>query len=386
MLQLLAHLLNALATLLRTRAPKPNVVLMSRQAATPSLELRMLHDELVTHLGAGRVSYCLTEPETKSTLGFAAGTLRQLVAACRNKVVIADGYSPAISIPKSTGATKVIQVWHAIGAIKQFGYQTLDRPAGRSSSYARVARMHRNYDVIVADGPGSVEAYAQAFGYPREAIRVLGSPTVDFLLAKRAEGLPASARGELAAALPCLANGKRTIVYAPTLRKGPGTAGWVDASLRALASCCDAATTNLVYAGHPLDREVSEPVARHYACLHVACGVSTTELLRAADVVITDYSSIAFQAGLLGTDTCFYVPDIERYRASTGLNIDWLEQGIGLACTSAEELLAHLMPQPDEQARAGFASFRAFVEGYFAGVQPGGTQRIASLACELLES
>ena len=385
MLQPLAHLLNALATLLRTRPPKPNVVLMSRQAAKPSLELRMLHDELAARLGAERVSYCLTEPETKSTLGFAAGTLRQLVAACRNKVVIIDGYSPAISIPKSTGATRVIQVWHAMGAVKKFGYQTLDRPAGRSSSQARAARMHKNYDVIVADGPGSVEAYMQAFGYPREAIRVLGSPTIDFLLAKRAEGLPASARGKLAAKLPCLGNGKHTIVYAPTLRKGPGTAGWVDASLRALASCCDAATTNLVFAGHPLDHAVSEPVVRHYACLHEASGLSTTELLRAADVVITDYSSVAFQAGLLGTDTCFYVPDIEQYRTSTGLNIDWLEQGIGLASTSAEELLGHLTPQPDEQANAGFASFRAFVEEYFAGVQPGGTQRIAALACELLE-
>ena len=386
MLQLLAHLLNALATLLRARAPKPSVVLMSRQAATPSLELRMLHDELVARLGAERVSYCLTEPETKSTLGFAAGTLRQLVAACRNKVVIADGYLPAISIPKNMGTTRVIQVWHAMGAIKQFGYQTLDRPAGRGSSYARVARMHANYDAIVAAGPGSVEAYAQAFGYPHEAIRVLGSPTVDFLLAKRAEGLSATAREELAAALPCLANGRRTIVYAPTLRKGPGTAGWADSSLRALASCCDAATTNLVFAGHPLECEVSDAVARHYECLHVAHGVGTTELLRAADVVITDYSAVAFQAGLLGVDTCFFVPDIEQYRASTGLNIDWLEQGIGLACTSAEELLGHLTPQPDEQARAGFASFRAFIGEYFAGVQPGGTQRIASLACELLES
>ena len=382
----MAKALNAMAAKKRRAPPEKRIVIMSRQSSTPSLELAMLHDELVSRVGEESVSYCLTEPETKSRLGFVTGTLRQLDAACRNKVVVADGYSPAVSIPEDMGETRVIQIWHAIGAVKKFGYQSLDMPAGRSSEYARVARMHKNYDIVVAAGPGAVKAYAEAFGYPEEKVVPLGSPAVDFLLRTREEGMSPERRRSLHEALPCLDEGKRVILYAPTLRKGPGSEGWIDRHLRALASCCDAKSTCLVFSGHPLDCDAGEAVQEEFPCLSVARGVKTVELLQEADVVVTDYSSVAFEAGLLGKDTCFYVPDVEQYRESTGLNVDWVAQGVGLASTDAEELMSHIAGTPDAEAERGFESFRSFVADYFAGVDAHGTQRIADLALRFLES
>ena len=385
LLQILVWALGLYARLLRTGGQQRRVVLVSRQSAKPSLEYRMLYEELAMRLGQDNVSYCLTTPETKGLLAFARGTLRQFSAVCHSRVVVTDGYNAAVSLPPQSSCTRVVQLWHAMGAIKKFGYQSLDTPAGRSSSFARIGHMHENYDLIVAGGPGAIGAFAQAFGYDEEHVVALGSPRIDYLHAVRERGLPSETRQRVHEALPCLDDGTRTLLYAPTMRKGPQTRGWIDRNLRALAMNCDPARDSIVFAGHPLDCDVAESLVEEYPCLHVARGIGTLELLPEADIVITDYSAIAFDAGLLGCDVCFYVPDIESYRRSPGLNVDWLEQGIGIASTSAVDLFARIA-NPDDAAMAqGFQDFRDFVAGYFAGIDANGTQRIADAICELLD-
>ena len=49
---------------------------------------------------------------------------------------------------------------------------------------------------------------------------------------------------------------------------------------------------------------------------------ATIDALAVADYVVTDYSAVAFEALLASKKTYFYVPDIEEYRISPGLNVD----------------------------------------------------------------
>jgi CDP-glycerol glycerophosphotransferase (TagB/SpsB family) len=46
------------------------------------------------------------------------------------------------------------------------------------------------------------------------------------------------------------------------------------------------------------------------------------DLLAIVDHVITDYSSIAFEAVISGKPLCFYIPNHEYYKSEYGLNID----------------------------------------------------------------
>ncbi len=54
-----------------------------------------------------------------------------------------------------------------------------------------------------------------------------------------------------------------------------------------------------------------------------------------SQVVVTDYSSIVYEAFLLNKMVAFYVPDIAHYRTSPGLNID------------PEELCPHLVAKTE---------------------------------------
>lgn len=48
----------------------------------------------------------------------------------------------------------------------------------------------------------------------------------------------------------------------------------------------------------------------------------TTELLSVADAIVTDYSSIIFDASLLSLPTVFYCPDYDSYERSFYLNYE----------------------------------------------------------------
>ena len=49
---------------------------------------------------------------------------------------------------------------------------------------------------------------------------------------------------------------------------------------------------------------------------------NVSDALVETDIVVTDYSSIAYEAYVLGKMVLFYVPDIDDYRLSPGLNAD----------------------------------------------------------------
>ena len=43
-------------------------------------------------------------------------------------------------------------MWHALGKIKQSGYQTLGKASGRGAEMAHLMKMHENYDYICRRG------------------------------------------------------------------------------------------------------------------------------------------------------------------------------------------------------------------------------------------
>lgn len=74
------------------------------------------------------------------------------------------------------------------------------------------------------------------------------------------------------------------------------------------------------------------------------------ELMCAADMLITDYSSSMWDFALLGRPCLLYVPDLEDYSTKRGLCVP-AEEWPGIACRNKEELLEAIQ-NLDEQACA----------------------------------
>lgn len=321
-LHIIAALLKIAAMLLRIVPVKKRVAFMSRQSAKASLDFKLLIDWVKVSCPGVEVKTCLASPETKGTFSFAMATIRQLLLSQTSAVVIVDGYVPAVSIPPKRSGIFVIQLWHAMGAIKKFGYQCLDTSEGRDGDSARILRMHCNYDCVVAGGPWAVEPLAQAFNCQSDIIVDCGLPRMDYLISPEYEIDRQHIIDKFLATYPRLKNNLKTILYAPTFRRTDMACG-----KRLFKDVCrsfEGLSVNLVYSGHPLREEDLSDCAFPDNVI-VGNGFDTLDWLLLADVMITDYSAVAYEAAIRGVSVYFYVPDIENYTKSPGLNVDLLE-------------------------------------------------------------
>ena len=95
--------------------------------------------------------------------------LKQLVEIKKSSLVILNDNNYVISHMKPTNV-KVLQVWHACGAVKKFGNQ--------------IKRQYpvRNYDYVLCNAEYWKEPYSQAFGVNTNQVLVTGMPRIDTLL------------------------------------------------------------------------------------------------------------------------------------------------------------------------------------------------------------
>lgn len=374
---LVAWAVRVLYRLLCLLPQRPVIALLSRQSAHP-LDFVLLEDELRRRFPGREIRWCCVAEIGRMSVSL---MLRQLRLAASAELCLVDGYVPAVSIPRRHRCA-VVQMWHAPGAIKKFGYQSLDTPAGRTSRAARALRMHRGYDAVIAGMPGAVPTFSEAFGVPAEKIWPLGLPRIDYLRSDdfadlrarrfaRAEARVARSFGARDADPAGDAGARRTILYAPTFRKGNADPNWLERAVDELRRALAGQPVRLLVAGHPLEhgderaREGGVPVA----FIH---GVATIDLLHLADYVVTDYSTIAFEAGYAERPVVFYVPDIEEYRRSPGLNVDPLVELPTLSFVDAAGVARVVSGElPYDAAR-----FRSFMEDNARGVLEGSVARI----------
>ena len=348
------------------------VVLISRQSDTPSLDFFMLAEELRRrdpHLEIAVVCRSLGDGFADQ-LAYVPMVLTQMYHLASSRVCIIDGYVIPVSVLRHRQELTVIQLWHALGAIKKFGYQCLDTPAGRPSRLARAMHMHANYDFVTCGGPDAVPVFAEAFDVGREKVLPLGLPRIDYLLERAGHPGEVDVSGPLAdlmAQHPDLLSGrKERILYAPTFRKGHAT------SLQALAGHFDSERFLLIAKLHDLERGIVEHE-------HVvdATGISVLDLLPLCDVVITDYSAVAFEGYALGKPVYYYVYDIDEYSVGCGLNIDPLRDAPRVSSTDIDEIARWIdRGEYDEETASTFKS------RYLPSPLPGSTARIAELVFE----
>src|SRR5204862_682600 len=102
------------------------------------------------------------------------------------------------------------------------------------------------------------------------------------------------------------------------------------------------------------DRQLQE-LHRQGRVRDVAAYPSVEALCLAADLLITDYSSIMFDYAVLDRPIVIHAPDWEVYRALRGVYFDLTAEAPGVVCrTQAEAIEALASGADDPAARAAF--------------------------------
>ena len=97
---------------------------------------------------------------------------KQMYHIATSKIVVLDGYCILISILKHKKDLKVIQLWHALGSLKKFGYSSLDKRDGRGKKIADLMNMHKNYSYILTSSEVSRPFFREAFNAKDEQMVV----------------------------------------------------------------------------------------------------------------------------------------------------------------------------------------------------------------------
>lgn len=268
----------------------------------------------------------MVPPGYLAKLGYAVHMLEQLYHVATARVLVIDTYAMVASLLRHGRGLTVIQIWHALGAFKKFGLSILDHPEGRDARLAAALRMHQGYDMVLASGEACRAPYAEAFGVPASRIEIAPLPRVDRLLDPARVDATRTAIFDVHPHL----RGQRVAVYAPTFRLDGSVA--VDAV--ALSARLRDAGIHLVVKLHPLmPRDFGPDV-------DTAAGFSTQELLQVADLFITDYSSVLYEAAALGIPTYFLAPDLDEYIASRDFYLDYRHDLPGPIVRDSEQLVA----------------------------------------------
>ena len=221
-----------------------------------------------------------------------------------SRVILTDDYIRYLRDVKLHPQQKVIQIWHAVGAFKRFG---LDAPSRLTPEDER--RTHAAYTTVCVSAEAVRPFYASAFGIGIEKVQPLGVPRTDVLLDKAAMQ---QKRDTFFKANPALQN-KTCYVYLPTFRETNGTVRPFDPQLPFDAISRALQPDEVLLIGrHPVMQTPFFPPDTYKNILDLS-GTETTLLLSAAAVVITDYSSVVFDAALLVKPLLFYCPDLDDY-------------------------------------------------------------------------
>ncbi len=307
-----------------TTKVKKRIVFISRQSNQPGIDFLMLKDEIREINPNYQVVFLCQKLDKglKAKVNYYFHLYKQMYYLATSAICIIDSYCIPVSVLKHKEDLKIVQIWHSLGAIKKFGYQTINKSFGRSGEMAEAMDMHKNYDVVICGSNAMIPKYCEAFQTTADKIKVISLPRIDYLVTEETK-----IQNKIIASYPSLKQ-KKVILYAPTFREGEHIP--YDTVIKNV----DLDEYSLIIKGHPV-RSGEYFDDRVYTCPEF----SSLELLTVADYVITDYSAISIEASILVKPLYFYVYDYENYNEKNGLNLDLYEEMPGCVYGDIKELM-----------------------------------------------
>lgn len=251
----------------------------------------------------------------------------------------------------------VAQTWHGIG-FKRVGFDIEAVQFANKAYLANLEQEAPNWSFLVSPNSFSTPILRRAFRYDGEICEI-GSPRNDLLIA--GDRAVFQERVRAAVGLPA---GKKILLYAPTWRDneyhGPGMYKF---NLRLDVAKLPAQLREeyvLLVRRHP--NTVDDLLGRGSDFVwDVANYPDTGDLLAAADVLITDYSTIALDFANTGRPIVFYTYDLASYRDDLrGFYFDLEAEAPGPVVETTAEVAAALadLPATVDRYRERYQAFQ----------------------------
>lgn len=232
---------------------------------------------------------------------------------------LTDYFFPAYACKPRKGQN-VVQLWHGCGAFKKWGYSTADKKWGASRAVLDQTPIHNTYTHVCVSSPKVRFAYAEAFGCSEDIITPLGAPRTDVYFDKE---FVASCREKLLEKFPKIGD-RKIILYAPTFRGNNIKASYMENKLNTEKMREELGDEYaLVIKQHPLTAKAFKIKGQDDFVFDASKNTEIETALCAADMVISDYSSLIFEYALLERPMIFFAYDLEAYDDARSFYFDY---------------------------------------------------------------
>lgn len=271
-----------------------------------------------------------------------------------NFIFLNDGYQ-YLNYIKLRENQRVIQLWHASGAYKKFGYSLKDNEYGSKHDFSKFP-LHTNYDLVSVSSEYVIPFYEEAMN-TKNNVNALGSSRTDYYF-DDINKEKAIEKFKL-----IINTTKKILLYAPTFRGRLGTDQFYPLDIDRLRN--DISNDYIIiYKMHPYIKSHNLPVDNIFT-FDLSDKFEFHELALIADICITDYSSVVFDWSLLNKPIGFYVYDLEEYENNRGLFMDFENFIPGPKLLNSEDIVEWLnLSKKDDTSLADFkAKFMGACDG-----------------------
>ncbi len=260
--------------------------------------------------------------------------VRLPVLIATSQTIVVDDFYPLIYPLGIRPETRLLQVWHAAGAFKRVGWSRVGLPGGPMPG----SLAHRNYTDATVSSEQIRRDYAEAFRIDVEKVHALGVPRTDvFFDDERVSRTSADLRTRYG-----IRAHQKIALFAPTFRgNGQLTATYDVDSVPWERLAADLGDDWVVMVKmHPFVAPLEVQRPHVTGVVDVSGERELNDLLMAADVLITDYSSAIFEFSLLRRPIVFFCPDLEEYTAARDFYYPFDDYVTGPLVADGDELAA----------------------------------------------
>ncbi|MGC1137165.1 CDP-glycerol glycerophosphotransferase family protein [Bacillus sp. B38] len=257
--------------------------------------------------------------------------LKAVLFLFKSKVVITDNYFLMTSVLNRRPQTTCIQVWHANGSLKKFGLEDVTNQNRPASDISRFKKVYRSFDFVTVGSDAMADVFKKSFGIRDGQLLKTGVPLTDVYYEEH--------KPELKHKWP-----KKIILYAPTFRDYDMQSFRLPFTEEQLTNALNGEYMLLVKLHPAVLHQISASFESEL--IKNVSDMRLHDLLKAADILITDYSSVPFEFALLNKPIFFFTYDLEEYDRKRGLIDNYTSVIPGKACHDSEALLEEMTKKP----------------------------------------
>ena len=246
--------------------------------------------------------------------------------------IVIDNFYPFLGAAKFLNGS-IFQTWHAVGAFKKFGLEDHSLKKRNALSVKRFKESYRNIDYVLNGSTIMGNIFKQSFGVDDKSLLNFGMPSSDFYMNITKIN---NAKDYMIRAYPEL-NGQTVITYTPTYRDNVFNVSELEIDIEHMLTALPE-NYSIIFRLHPSviynDRKFNNK-----RVLNLSNKESIENVLSVTDILITDYSSVAFDFANFNKPIIFYPYDLDDYKITRGLTGEYSNLVVGQIAYSTLDIV-----------------------------------------------